>query len=133
MNSIGTDSQASNAVSPAVSRPAGARLAGAKPTADPTSTTATDKPEKAAESKPVKTAELLAEQMNQMLERRSSQIRFEIDRTTHPSVVITQIVDKETKEVLRQFPSEELIRISESFDDAKMLGSNDVPLVKAKA
>jgi uncharacterized FlaG/YvyC family protein len=79
---------------------------------------------------PQRSPEQLAAQLNAMLQRRDSQVRFEIDRTSQPSRVITQIVDKDTKEVLLQFPSEDMVRISESMDG----GDGSVaPLVRTSA
>ncbi|CAN5275019.1 hypothetical protein BH10PSE17_BH10PSE17_22770 [soil metagenome] len=134
MNSIGSDVSKTSTASVTSGFAGSARPANSAPPpdADSTSVKASDKSDKPA-SKPSQSPEALAEQLNQMLARRDSQIRFEIDRTTHPSQVITQIVDKETKEVLRQFPSEELIKLSENLDNAKIFGSDDVPLVRVKA
>ncbi|MBP0619895.1 flagellar protein FlaG [Cupriavidus consociatus] len=41
-------------------------------------------------------------------------LRFEIDETTHR--VITKVVDKESGELIRQMPTEEVLRIARAID-----------------
>lgn len=41
-------------------------------------------------------------------------LRFEIDETTHR--VITKVVDKETGDLIRQMPTEEVLRIARAID-----------------
>lgn len=41
-------------------------------------------------------------------------LRFEIDETTHR--VITKVVDKETGELIRQMPTEEVLRVARAID-----------------
>jgi flagellar protein FlaG len=41
-------------------------------------------------------------------------LRFEIDETTHR--VITKVIDKETGDLIRQMPTEEVLRIARAID-----------------
>lgn len=41
-------------------------------------------------------------------------LRFEIDEKTHR--VITQVIDKDTGEIIRQLPSEEVLRFARAID-----------------
>ncbi|WP_423193736.1 flagellar protein FlaG [Cupriavidus sp. H18C2] len=49
-----------------------------------------------------------------VLKTTSIGLRFEIDDTTHR--VITKVVDKETGELIRQLPSEEVLRFARAID-----------------
>ncbi len=133
MNPINTDPSVAP-VSPSAGRATPApRASSSADGAAPVPTKSASSGTKSDQPKPARSPDELALQMNRMLEQRDSQIRFEIDRTSHPAQIITQIVDKNTKEVLRQFPSEDMIRLSASMDDAEVLGWHDVALVKAQA
>jgi len=49
-----------------------------------------------------------------VLKTTSIGVRFEIDEGTHR--VITKVVDKETGELIRQLPSEEVLRFAQAID-----------------
>jgi flagellar protein FlaG len=59
-----------------------------------------------------------AQQVNSYLQSNKSNLQFEVDSQTDK--VVVRIVDSETKEVIRQIPSEEMLAISQSLD--KMIG-----------
>ncbi|CAN7706682.1 flagellar protein FlaG [Cupriavidus necator] len=48
------------------------------------------------------------------LKTTSISLRFEIDETTHR--VITKVIDKETGDLIRQMPTEEVLRIARAID-----------------
>ncbi|WP_066741997.1 flagellar protein FlaG [Cupriavidus sp. D384] len=54
------------------------------------------------------------EELVDVLKTTSIGLRFEIDDTTHR--VITKVVDKETGELIRQLPSEEVLRFARAID-----------------
>ncbi|MGY2485495.1 flagellar protein FlaG [Cupriavidus sp. CP313] len=49
-------------------------------------------------------------------------LRFEIDETTHR--VITKVIDKETGDLIRQMPTEEVLRIARAIDKLQGLFIN---------
>lgn len=49
-------------------------------------------------------------QINQLLQAHNSSLRFEIDRPSGKTVV--RVIDDDTHEVVRQFPSEEVLAIA---------------------
>ncbi|MNT71944.1 flagellar protein FlaG [compost metagenome] len=49
-------------------------------------------------------------------------LRFEIDDTTHR--VITKVIDKETGDLIRQMPTEEVLRIARAIDKLQGLFIN---------
>jgi flagellar protein FlaG len=55
------------------------------------------------------------EDMNQSMKQQSLGLEFTIDDDTDRSVV--KVIDSETKEVIRQFPSQETLQIAKSLDD----------------
>ena len=55
----------------------------------------------------------------------NSSLDFSVDEDT--GSVVVKVIDKETKEVIRQFPSEEMLSIAKALDSIKGL------LVKQKA
>ena len=72
------------------------------------------------------------EQLNQALKATkdfvgsiNSSLDFSVDEDT--GSVVVKVIDKETKEVIRQFPSEEMLSIAKALDSIKGL------LVKQKA
>lgn len=72
------------------------------------------------------------EELNRFVRARDAQIQFEIDDSS--ARVVTKIVDINTREVLRQIPSEEVLRMAEALSDS--LGSDtnsSLSLVHAKA
>lgn len=54
------------------------------------------------------------EELVDVLKTTSIGLRFEIDDATHK--VITKVVDKDTGEVIRQLPSEEVLRFARAID-----------------
>jgi len=67
----------------------------------------------------------VANQINDFLRSSSSNLQFTVDGDT--SDVVVRIVDSQTKEVIRQIPSEEMLAISKSLDQMSGL------LLKQKA
>lgn len=70
------------------------------------------------------TAQPTAEELQKMaadLQRKvsgvDSQLQFSVDQETGSSVI--KVMDKQTKEVIRQIPSEEMLRISRGLDRYK--------------
>jgi len=59
------------------------------------------------------------EQIKRFIEPQSQGLEFSIDDDSQRTVV--KIIDTQTKEVLRQIPSEEALRISKSLDQASGL------------
>lgn len=53
--------------------------------------------------------------INQTVQSLVSQLEFTIDADTNMSVV--KVIDTRTKEVLRQFPSEEVLQIAKALDN----------------
>ena len=58
-------------------------------------------------------------QMNDALKRASVGVEFSLDQGS--GRVIVSVVDSESKEVLRQIPSEEMLAISRAIDDLRGL------------
>lgn len=54
------------------------------------------------------------EQLNRAIKLMGNNLQFTIDEDTGINVV--KVVDTETKEVIRQFPSEEILAIARAFD-----------------
>ncbi len=72
------------------------------------------------------------EELNRFVKARQAQIEFEIDDSN--ARVITKIVDVNTREVLRQIPNEEVLRIAEALSDSLASTSGEsLKLVQAKA
>ena len=106
--------------------------------AAPAPNTAADKPEKAEQSQPtaslteMRSESVSREQLNQAIKATkdfvgsiNSSLDFSVDEDT--GSVVVKVIDKETKEVIRQFPSEEMLSIAKALDSIKGL------LVKQKA
>jgi flagellar protein FlaG len=55
------------------------------------------------------------EDINQSMKQQLNGLEFVIDEDTNRSVV--KVIDSETKEVIRQFPSQETLQIAKSLDD----------------
>ena len=55
-----------------------------------------------------------AERLNRFIEPYASQLKFTVDEDTNIDVV--QVIDASTKEVIRQIPSEEMLRIAKSVE-----------------
>jgi len=67
----------------------------------------------------------IARQINDFLQSTSSNIQFMVDAES--SKVVVRIVDSQTKQLIRQIPSEEMLAISKSLDQMSGL------LIKQKA
>ena len=52
-------------------------------------------------------------QINQVLKAHNNSLQFEIDRATGKTIV--RVIDDDTKEVVRQFPSEEVLAIGRAI------------------
>lgn len=65
------------------------------------------------------------QETNNMMQSLSRGLEFYVDESTEQTVV--KVIDKQTEEVIRQIPSEEMLAIAESLD--QMLGK----LIKEKA
>ena len=61
--------------------------------------------------------EAVVEQLNRMMQRMNNSLQFEVDRSTGKTVV--RVLDSNTKEILRQFPSEEVLAIARAIEGAK--------------
>ena len=56
----------------------------------------------------------IANQINEFLKSSGSEVQFTVDSESNR--VVVRIIDGETKEVIRQVPSEEMLAISNSLD-----------------
>jgi flagellar protein FlaG len=94
----------------------------APPPAAVTAETAAPQPQSAPKpavqtTEPPPSAEAIrqaARQINEFLKSSAAAIEFSVD--SQSDKVIVRIVDPQTKEVIRQLPSEEMIAISKSID-----------------
>ncbi len=68
--------------------------------------------------------------VNEAIKTRNVKIHFEIDDKT--SQIVTRIVDSKTGDLIRQIPSEEVLRIARAMAD-KPTGTTTVPLVRTSA
>ncbi|MFJ1259835.1 flagellar protein FlaG [Cupriavidus sp. CuC1] len=82
----------------------------AAPASDKTAGTQAGANEQAA---PVVTEDAAVQHLKDVLRATSFNVEFEIDPDTHR--VITKVVDKDTGEVIRQLPSEEVMRIAHAL------------------
>lgn len=72
------------------------------------------------------------EELNRFVRARNAQIQFEIDDSS--ARLVTKIVDISTREVLRQIPSEEILRMAEALSESSAPNSDfGMKLVQAKA
>ena len=80
--------------------------------------TAPTVPSSAANEAPVDSAQLKkqVEQLNRFVTARNAQIEFQVDESS--ARVITKIIDSKTREVIRQIPNEEVLRISQAIGSA---------------
>lgn len=67
--------------------------------------------------------EAVVAQLNRMLQSINNSLQFEVDRATGKTVV--RVLDSKTNEVLRQFPSEEVLAIARTLESAKGALFND--------
>jgi len=112
-----------------------ARTARAEGNPQPPKADAAEKAKAADKTKPADKPEdvkAAVEKLNQSLEDDNRQVRFEIDPSS--SRVITKVVDASTKEVLRQIPSEEVLRMAEALKGKESSsGGGSIPLVRTSA
>jgi len=103
------ESTAATAVSPFRSSAAATEIA-ARPQA------ATPAPQHpiAAPTMSLEATKQIARQINEFLKSSDSNVQFAID--SESSKVVVRVVDSQTREVIRQIPSEELLAISRSLD-----------------
>ncbi|MGB7480084.1 MAG: flagellar protein FlaG [Burkholderiaceae bacterium] len=88
---------------------------GAKPAATPAAVAAADIAVPA--TAPVPGSAQLAQtvgHLNQAMKTRESGVEFSIDEDSHRTVI--KVVDQETKELIRQMPSEEVLEIAKALD-----------------
>ena len=80
--------------------------------------TAPEIPPSAAHEAAVDSAQLKqhVEQLNRFVAGRNAQIEFQVDESS--ARVITKIIDSKTREVIRQIPNEEVLRISQAIGSA---------------
>ena len=57
----------------------------------------------------------LLEKANQMADKSNKEITFKLDTEGNPPVIV--VSDKETGKVIRQIPSEEMIRLNDKMED----------------
>jgi flagellar protein FlaG len=69
------------------------------------------------------------EKLQEFVSIAASDIKFSIDQDSGRTVV--KVVDRETKDVIRQIPSEEMLELAKALDRA--LGEPQGVLVKQKA
>lgn len=94
----------------------------ARPAPEPAQTQTTAQPQAPLSRDALKK---VANQINDFLRSSSSNLQFSVDEDS--SKVVVRIVDSQTKELIRQIPSEEMLAISKSLD--QMIGL----LIKQKA
>ena len=56
----------------------------------------------------------VAQQINEFLKSAASNLQFSVDANSKE--VVVRVVDEETKEVIRQIPSEEMVAMSKAMD-----------------
>ena len=79
----------------------------------------------------LKQVEEAVERVKDSVKLRQNSLEFQVDDLPDKTVVVT-VRDKETKEVVRQIPSEEMLRISEALKDG-LDPSSEGLLVKGRA
>jgi flagellar protein FlaG len=105
-----------------ISQPAGS--SGSGPTAAaPAAAAAPARPAKATASTPadatVEELKKAVNAVNKSLDSRSQAIEFSIDETDKRPII--KVVDQQTKEVIRQIPTEEMLDIARALDKAQGL------------
>ncbi len=75
------------------------------------------------EEKTVLSIKKAVEKSNKMAKKLNSQVRFEVDLETKDLIV--KVVDKETNEVIRQIPSEEMVRLASHVEELRGLIFNE--------
>jgi len=100
------------------STPSSAPAAAARPAAAPAAVVAADIAVQA--SAPVPGSAQLAQalgQLNQTMKTRESGLEFSIDEDSHRTVI--KVVDQNTKELIRQMPSEEALQLAKALDQVQ--------------
>ncbi len=82
-----------------------------------------DSSEKSQKSK--EEFEKMAKEINKLSENKSVDISFDMDTDTGKNIV--KFIDRNTKEVLKQFPSEEMLKITEQIDKFLARNGGTVP------
>lgn len=67
--------------------------------------------------------EKAVDKSNDMAKVMNSQLRFQVDDKS--GQVIVQVINKETKEVIRQIPSEEMVKLASRAEDLRGLIFNE--------
>jgi flagellar protein FlaG len=105
-----------------ISQPAGSPGTGTS-TAAPAASAAPARPAKATASTPadatVEELKKAVNAVNKSLDSRSQAIEFSIDDTDKRPII--KVVDQQTKEVIRQIPTEEMLDIARALDKAQGL------------
>jgi flagellar protein FlaG len=91
-----------------------AQTSEADASADAKASTNLLKDQAAQADKLIKQVEDAVERVKDSVKLRQSSLEFQVDDLPDKTIVVT-IRDKETKEVVRQIPSEEMLRISEAL------------------
>ena len=81
------------------------------------------KAESGEEKKSAMSLEKAVEESNKMAQIMNSQIRFNIDHDT--GQVIVKVINKETHEVIRQIPSEEMVKLASRAEELRGLIFNE--------
>jgi flagellar protein FlaG len=104
-----------------VSQPAGSPASGTSPAAPAVPAQQPAKGKAAPTAGGATTAELAkaVEAVNKSLDSRSQAIEFSIDDTDKRPII--KVVDQQTKEVIRQIPSEEMLEIARALHKAQGL------------
>ncbi|MBS4096864.1 MAG: flagellar protein FlaG [Sulfuricella sp.] len=67
----------------------------------------------------IATAKNSAEQINKVLQQLNTSIQFSVDDDTKANVV--KVIDKDTKEVIRQIPTKQMLEIAQALDNLQGL------------
>lgn len=81
--------------------------------------------ERENQNKQIKTEDLMkaANELNKKFEMLNSQLKIEIDKDT--GITVAKIIDKETKEVIRQIPPEVVLKIAKYLNELTGLLFNE--------
>jgi len=113
----------SNVFSSSMQGEAGAQRVVVPPDVVKTSSAAVELPTKAVQSakETVNSSSLkqATEKLNQAMRMMASNLQFTVDEETGLDVV--KVVDTDTKEIIRQFPSEEVLAIAKAFNQLQGL------------
>jgi flagellar protein FlaG len=107
------------------------RISASTPTPTSPSTTNADAAKTAADAASTEQVKAAVDTVNAAIESRNVQLKFDIDAQTKQ--IVTRVVDKTSGEVLRQIPSDVVLRLARAMSDKAGSGSNTVPLVQTVA